>query len=224
MADEQGVKRSNPDEPVESSSEAPLGKQAKTGHAMDDIASCPVCRDLYYEPQTLHCGHSLCIECSEAIRKQAKSRYIACPECKSVSDAHPNYALARVVEKTFPDEWARRKQECELLMWFVFKERAGLSVNVIDYQNDNPDKRTTKADQLRILQALDKIDIWSKESPSASVLKGMFGHGTALSLWTKVDPKGAMVHEPGASILEVRWKSFSLLIVKRPDVAWISIK
>ncbi len=220
MADEQGVKRSSPDEPVE----AQPGKKAKTGDTMDEVASCPVCRELYYEPQSFECGHTVCIECSEALYKQVKSMYMACPECKSTSQVHPNFALARVVEKTFPNEWAQRKQDCELLMWFVRKKRAGINVNVIDYRDDDPEKRMPKADQLRILQALDKVDIWSKQSPSASVLKEVFASGTALCLWTKSDAKGALVHEPGASIFEVRWNSFALLIVKRPDVPWISVK
>lgn len=221
MAEEQGVKRSSPDGAVES----PAGKKAKTGSdVMDEVASCPVCKDLYYEPQSFECGHTVCIECSEALYKQLQSMYMVCPECKSSSQVHPNYALARVVEKTFPSEWAQRKQDCELLMWFVKKKRAGINVDVIDYRDNEPDKRMSKQDQLCILQALDKVDIWSKQSPSASLLKEVFGHVTALSLWTKVDTGGALLHEPGASIFEVRWKSFALLIVKRPDVPWISIK
>ncbi|OCT69504.1 hypothetical protein XELAEV_18040815mg [Xenopus laevis] len=43
--------------------------------------NCSVCREIYTEPVTLPCGHSLCLSCIERTWDWQRERKKRCPEC-----------------------------------------------------------------------------------------------------------------------------------------------
>ena len=53
---------------------------------LEEQLTCPVCLDLYTNPKTLPCHHSLCQECLEGLRQEREARgdtyYLSCPTCR----------------------------------------------------------------------------------------------------------------------------------------------
>lgn len=97
--------------------ELPLGKELDK---LQEHLNCPICKELFNNPQILRCGHSFCSLC---IRKHldrtiniGKNTFNQCPNCAEsaeVVDLRPNRSVAVVVqlfEKSRPALLALLKQ------------------------------------------------------------------------------------------------------------------
>lgn len=191
----------------------PNSKKARTDEL--EVASCPICLDTYYEPQSFDCGHSICIACISTM--QAAKTPVQCPECKCPGAYHPNYALARVVEKTFPEEWTARKTECELIMWTIAKEKSGMKVRIKDPNQHLPHLAVNQSEMLQIAKALDKANIWTSQRSSA-FMANIFGDVTCV--WSS--GAASLLHNSSQAVC-VSWGEKSVLwIVKhRRDASWL---
>lgn len=61
--------------------------------SIEESLTCPVCLELFDEPQILLCLHNLCTKCCQDIKKENKVR---CPECREISkesDIKVNFVL-----------------------------------------------------------------------------------------------------------------------------------
>ena len=102
-----------------------------TAKQLDDITECPICTEVYTDPRVLSCGHTYCIKCIEAWRKDKQpGDKLACPLCRKeftvpdngVSDLPKNFfvanflqmkELASVESKTSPCEACSFGEESE---------------------------------------------------------------------------------------------------------------
>ena len=106
-----------------------IAKLAGMSSYMYEVLSCPVCLELYSEPKSLDCGHSLCTNCVDNLCKAAVSSarkgtiptlrfddidltflfyFSSCPQCRQSMPANAdfklNYALRDVITRyTFLD-------------------------------------------------------------------------------------------------------------------------
>lgn len=71
---------------------------------------CCICSDLLYEPVSLPCGHNICHEhCSND-----ESNTEDCPLCRAKytpSTLKPNIMLCQIIERTYTDEYNKRRSE-----------------------------------------------------------------------------------------------------------------
>lgn len=64
---------------------------------------CPNCRMIFFEPQSLSCGHTLCINCIILMLKKYSNNVIPlCPICNlKVVNIYINYSITALVEKWY---------------------------------------------------------------------------------------------------------------------------
>lgn len=69
---------------------------------LEELLTCPVCHDIYKDPQHLPCGHCLCMDCLRNLRDHSSDAPLRCPDCRAdfqqVVVEHKNYALANIAE------------------------------------------------------------------------------------------------------------------------------
>ena len=57
---------------------------------LEEQLTCPVCLDLYTNPKTLPCLHSLCQECLDGLPQEREARgdtyYLYCPTCRQCTE------------------------------------------------------------------------------------------------------------------------------------------
>ena len=51
--------------------------------ALEYLKECPVCQEDFTDPRVFACGHSLCVDCVDRIKK---GNQIKCPECNEVHE------------------------------------------------------------------------------------------------------------------------------------------
>jgi hypothetical protein len=75
---------------------------------------CTICFKLLFEPTTLPCGHTFCRKCMV----QALDHRQCCPLCRTIvflnstaSSLPITVSLQRVIERSFPEEYASRREE-----------------------------------------------------------------------------------------------------------------
>lgn len=69
---------------------------------LEELLTCPVCHDIFKDPQQLPCGHCLCVDCLRHLRDHASDTPVRCPDCRAdfqqnVSE-QKSYALANIAE------------------------------------------------------------------------------------------------------------------------------
>jgi hypothetical protein len=81
---------------------------------------CTICFKLLYEPTTLPCGHTFCRRCMV----QALDHKQCCPLCRTIvflsssaSSLPITVSLQRVIERSFPEEYAARREERRSESW-----------------------------------------------------------------------------------------------------------
>eukprot|EP00468_Gymnochlora_sp_CCMP2014_P004691 CAMPEP_0167761352 /NCGR_PEP_ID=MMETSP0110_2-20121227/12120_1 /TAXON_ID=629695 /ORGANISM="Gymnochlora sp., Strain CCMP2014" /LENGTH=243 /DNA_ID=CAMNT_0007648017 /DNA_START=38 /DNA_END=766 /DNA_ORIENTATION=+ len=81
---------------------------------LKSMFECPVCRQLFYDPVTLNCGHSLCEECMMGYLEKAAGR-CKCPAgCQTMIPFQLppiNVTLRQVLQGKFPEANAERERE-----------------------------------------------------------------------------------------------------------------
>lgn len=68
--------------------------------ALPAEASCPICREFFRDPVSIHCGHHFCRGCIERCWEWPRARF-ACPRCRDTApqrSLRPSPELARVLE------------------------------------------------------------------------------------------------------------------------------
>ena len=69
----------------------------------DDIrVSCPVCSELFRQPQSLRCGHVICLSCAHALLERNNFRQFPCAICRQTStpdDLRPDFTMKDNVER-----------------------------------------------------------------------------------------------------------------------------
>ncbi|KAM6233281.1 E3 ubiquitin-protein ligase TRIM11-like [Porphyrio hochstetteri] len=63
-------------------------------------ASCPICRGLFQDPVSIHCGHNFCRGCISRCWEEAQESF-PCPRCREAAPQRhlrPNRELAKVIE------------------------------------------------------------------------------------------------------------------------------
>lgn len=70
---------------------------------LDEMLTCPVCRDIFKDPRQLPCGHSMCMGCLENLMDHsADAPLFRCPDCRAdfgqVIRVQKSYALANIAE------------------------------------------------------------------------------------------------------------------------------
>ncbi|MBN3307159.1 TRIM8 ligase, partial [Amia calva] len=78
--------------------------QSQDSSLMEDELTCPICLDIFAQPQMLCCGHNFCASCLEdVLRKQEETGSYKCPECAWDFQERPspkrNFKLAGIVER-----------------------------------------------------------------------------------------------------------------------------
>jgi len=71
-----------------------------------DYLKCPVCKELFINPEMFGCGHTVCKMCID--------RNI-CPVCKAmdVRTPMPNYVVSQLIESQYPEKKQQRQQELD---------------------------------------------------------------------------------------------------------------
>ena len=59
------------------------GAEKSPGSSERHLSECPVCFEVYVDPQLLPCDHSLCVGCVDRIKEAG---WIKCPMCQAVHD------------------------------------------------------------------------------------------------------------------------------------------
>jgi len=72
------------------------------------LYTCPICMDVLFEPVTLTCGHSYCIDCLYKLEQQNKSKK-ECPACRARWREWPqtSFVLNELVKSNFPNRFRR---------------------------------------------------------------------------------------------------------------------
>ncbi|PRW58966.1 DNA excision repair ERCC-8-like isoform B [Chlorella sorokiniana] len=88
------------------------GQAARRLQEVSDDAECTLCMRLFYDPVTTPCGHTFCKPCFARALDHSISR---CPMCRTVlhtgRELTVTVALKNLLEKSFPEEYAARRQE-----------------------------------------------------------------------------------------------------------------
>lgn len=70
---------------------------------LEQLLTCPVCRDIFKDPRQLPCGHSLCLECVERMVDHTGLVPFRCPDCREdfgpVIEIQKNYTLSGIAEE-----------------------------------------------------------------------------------------------------------------------------
>ncbi|XP_020506567.2 E3 ubiquitin/ISG15 ligase TRIM25 isoform X1 [Labrus bergylta] len=70
---------------------------------LEEMLTCPVCRDIFKDPRQLPCGHSLCMSCLESMLDLASNVPFRCPDCRGYFGAvlriQKSYALSSIAEE-----------------------------------------------------------------------------------------------------------------------------
>eukprot|EP00746_Dinoflagellata_sp_MGD_P039168 gnl/MRDRNA2_/MRDRNA2_19443_c0_seq1.p1 gnl/MRDRNA2_/MRDRNA2_19443_c0~~gnl/MRDRNA2_/MRDRNA2_19443_c0_seq1.p1 ORF type:complete len:338 (-),score=61.19 gnl/MRDRNA2_/MRDRNA2_19443_c0_seq1:227-1240(-) len=80
--------------------------------ALFQDAECSICLKLLCEPTTLACGHSFCGQC--LLNAESRQYMVACALCRtrwSGPCPPPNVVLRAMLQRLFPEEYARRLEE-----------------------------------------------------------------------------------------------------------------
>ncbi|XP_022542809.2 nuclear factor 7, brain-like [Astyanax mexicanus] len=82
--------------------------------SLEDDLSCPVCCELYQDPQLLSCGHSFCRRCLN--KHHAVNPARACPVCRQTSPQQPvaNLALRNTCESYLKERERERESDVEV--------------------------------------------------------------------------------------------------------------
>ncbi|XP_023382338.1 E3 ubiquitin-protein ligase TRIM4 isoform X2 [Pteropus vampyrus] len=80
-----------------------LGKRnVMEAEDLQEELTCPICLDYFKDPVSIECGHNFCRGCLKQNWALGGGSF-PCPECRQLSSSaslRPNWALARLVEKT----------------------------------------------------------------------------------------------------------------------------
>lgn len=80
-----------------------LGKRnVMEAEDLQEELTCPICLDYFKDPVSIECGHNFCRGCLKQNWAPGGGSF-PCPECRQLSSSaslRPNWALARLVEKT----------------------------------------------------------------------------------------------------------------------------
>eukprot|EP01126_Amoeba_proteus_P035752 TRINITY_DN3610_c0_g1_i4.p1 TRINITY_DN3610_c0_g1~~TRINITY_DN3610_c0_g1_i4.p1 ORF type:complete len:393 (+),score=53.13 TRINITY_DN3610_c0_g1_i4:200-1378(+) len=103
--------------PMEGQLKSPIEGQLKSpieGQLKEEL-TCPLCMELFFEPVTLHCGHTFCLECIGRALDTQKH----CPVCRTTvhitSGLGVNLTLSNIVKRIFPSDCEARSKERILL-------------------------------------------------------------------------------------------------------------
>ncbi|XP_058490935.1 E3 ubiquitin/ISG15 ligase TRIM25-like [Solea solea] len=83
---------------------------------LEGLLMCPVCQDIFKDPQQLPCGHSFCLECLDNMMLHASNSGLCCPDCRThfgpdiKVKVQKSYALANIAED-FRQNRKRREQK-----------------------------------------------------------------------------------------------------------------
>ena len=63
-----------------------VSKEMATAKELDELAECPVCRQVFTDPRVLPCGHTFCLQCIDAWRnaKRTTMKKMPCPLCRKM--------------------------------------------------------------------------------------------------------------------------------------------
>ncbi|XP_044076089.1 E3 ubiquitin/ISG15 ligase TRIM25-like isoform X2 [Siniperca chuatsi] len=80
---------------------------------LEEMLTCPVCRDIFKDPRQLPCGHSMCMGCLENMMDHSLDTPFPCPVCREyfgqIIRIQKSYALASIAEDFKVNK--RRKDE-----------------------------------------------------------------------------------------------------------------
>ncbi|KAI3375274.1 hypothetical protein L3Q82_021780 [Scortum barcoo] len=81
---------------------------------LEEMLTCPVCRDIFKDPRQLSCGHSMCMGCLEGLMDHsADTPLFRCPDCRAdfgqIIGVQRSYALANIAEDVRLNK--RRRQD-----------------------------------------------------------------------------------------------------------------
>uniref|UniRef100_A0A1A7X4N7 E3 ubiquitin/ISG15 ligase TRIM25-like n=2 Tax=Iconisemion striatum TaxID=60296 RepID=A0A1A7X4N7_9TELE len=97
---------------------------------LEELLTCPVCQDIFKDPQQLPCGHSLCGNCLKSLVDHSSHSYIRCPDCRAdfiqMFEAQKSYALANIAED-FRLTKKRRDKEAKCVYCDCCPERKTLA-------------------------------------------------------------------------------------------------
>lgn len=69
---------------------------------LEEMLTCPVCRDIFKDPRQLPCGHSMCMGCLENMMDHSSDMPFRCPDCRQyfgqVIEVQKSYALTYIAE------------------------------------------------------------------------------------------------------------------------------
>ena len=78
---------------------------------MEEDLTCPLCFKILYIPVSTSCGHTYCKSCIERSLHSSKQ----CPICRvtlaSQSNLTPTFILQAIIEKKYPEETKKRKED-----------------------------------------------------------------------------------------------------------------
>jgi len=99
----------------------PVTEKAKV-EKIPETLFCPICKELFVNPEMYPCGHTLCKLC--ILGSEEKNR---CPVCRIRMDYNqsliPNYVLKNLIEQQYPDTNKHRSAQIEEMMALCKKMR-----------------------------------------------------------------------------------------------------
>ena len=95
----------------------------------DDVdLNCIVCTDVLCEPVSLKCGHTICYECVQRLKKTE------CPVCRqgfSSTGLKKNLILSKILEDLYKDEYTVRSKKRECIRFYYGSERFDLLCDLV---------------------------------------------------------------------------------------------
>lgn len=64
----------------------------------EEYVTCPVCKDIYDDPHSLECSHTVCLPCLNEIKKRGR---VECPECSEqmpFRKIKPDFKMEKLAE------------------------------------------------------------------------------------------------------------------------------